>query len=769
MNQILKQIIITSFFVLSMVACKQNNDLLIVVEPNENDLVFNDLARTWDEGMPIGNGLIGGLVWQKDNNLRISLDRSDLWDSRPSKAFADADLNYKWLYNHRINDTYDEALKKLNSFRPGRYAPTKLPGGALEFNIEHLGEPEQVRLYLDNALCEIRWADNVEMQIFTHATNPVGWFRINSNQNGIIPILKTPEYQSDREINEARVGGQGYDILYLDYDMGEVNIDEKSTRYHQKCWGNFYYDIAVKWTKKGDVLEGAWSITSKSSKIKAIQEVNDALTRGFAVDYDSHVKWWKNFWSQSSISIPDTVLQKQWYNEIYKIGAAARANTPPITLQAVWTADDDRLPPWRGDYHHDLNTQLSYWPFYSGNKLEYEQGFVDWLWSQVPENMEFTKRHFGVEGLNVLGMSTLEGKPMFGWIQYGMSPTTSGWLAHHFYLHWKYSNDTEFLKEKAYPYLKNVTKFYENISVKSENGKRKFPISSSPEIFNDSKDAWFTEITNYDLAIVRFVYNAVSEMALQLNLPNEAERFKRSLLEWPEFDLDEENCLTFAPGTPYNKSHRHFSHLMAFHPFGLIEWGNNKQDQEIIKATIKRLDDIGPDYWTGYSYSWLGNLKARAMDGDGAADALRIFAECFCLRNTFHVNGDQSKSGKSKYTYRPFTLEGNFAFASAINEMLIQSHTGVVRLFPAIPSSWKDVSFEKLRTVGAFLVSSEMKNGEVFCIEIESESDGVFRIVNPFDSGKYEIKGNMEIEETGEELKISMAEGQKIMLTAKTN
>jgi hypothetical protein len=741
----------------------------ITVEPSINDLVYTDLAKTWDEGIPIGNGLIGGLVWQKDTKMRISLDRSDLWDTRPSKAFADPELNYNWLIKHRYGDTYDEALKKMNSFRPGRYAPTKLPGGALEFDISALRNSEKVSLYLNNALCEIKWENNAEMQIFTHATYPVGWFRIKTKQNDILPILKMPEYQSDRKINEERVGGQGYDILYLDYELGKVQSDENSIRYHQKGWGDFYYDIAVKWTRKGDIIEGAWSITSKSSKKKASEEVNDAISRGFAADYESHRKWWKEFWSQSSIFLPDTILQKQWYNEIYKIGATARADTPPISLQAVWTADDDRLPPWRGDYHHDLNTQLSYWPFYSGNKLEYEQGFVDWLWNQVPENKRFTKRHFGVDGLNVPGMSTIEGKPMFGWIQYGMSPTTSGWLAHHFYLHWKYSNDLDFLEQKAFPYLKDVATFYENISVKSKNGLRKFPISSSPEIFNDSKEAWFTEITNYDLAIVRFVLNAANEMALALNLTPEAKYFEDMLMEWPEFDLDEENCMTFAPGTPYEESHRHFSHIMAFHPFGIIDWNNGEKDREIIKATIKRLDEVGPDYWTGYSYSWLGNLKARAMDGEGAAEALRTFAECFCLRNTFHVNGDQTKSGKSKYTYRPFTLEGNFAFASAINEMLIQSHTGIIRVFPAVPNSWENVSFNKLRTVGAFLVSSEMKNGEVTKVEIESETGGEFQLANPFTSGKYTISGNLEKHESDGIIKIQTIKGQKIILIAKSN
>jgi len=754
-------------FIVFLIGCGQNKSLNHNLNPGNHDLVFKDLATTWDEGMPIGNGLIGGLVWQKGDNLRISLDRSDLWDLRPSKAFSDPELTYQWLYQHRINGTYDEARKKLNAYRPSRYAPTKLPGGALEFDISSLGAPEQVRLYLEDALCEVKWTEGSEIHIYTHAIHPVGWFKIKTPDNGILPVLKTPEYESGRKLNEGLGPGMGFDILYLEYEQGDVVLYENGASYHQECWGGFYYDIAVKWEKQGDIITGAWSVTSRFSNKSAVTEVEDALRRGFRADLESHSKWWKDFWAQSAITIPDKVLEKQWYNEVYKIGAAARANTPPITLQAVWTADEERLPPWRGDYHHDLNTQLSYWPFYSGNKLEYEQGFVDWLWSLIPVNMEFTQEKFGVEGLNVPGCTTLDGKPMFGWVQYTISPSTSGWLAHHFYLHWKYSNDNNFLEQRAYPYLKNVAEYFENISIRGDNGKRKFPISSSPEIFDNTEKAWFTEITNYDLAIVRFVYSALIEMARELDLPEEAGQFESTLSEWPEFDLDREKCLTFAPGAPYEESHRHFSHLMAFHPFGLIDWGNGEEDREIIRSTIKRLDEVGPDWWCGYSYSWLGNLKARAMDGEGAAEALRIFAECFCLRNTFHANGDQTRSGKSKYTYRPFTLEGNFAFASGMNEMLVQSHTGIIQVFPAIPDAWEDVSFKTLRTMRAFLVSAERKEGKVVKVEVLSETGGRLQLLNPFLPGEFESKGEPEVIENGETLISDMEKGQRLVLMAK--
>ncbi len=76
-------------------------------------------------------------------------------------------------------------------------------------------------------------------------------------------------------------------------------------------------------------------------------------------------------------------------------------------------------------------------------------------------------------------------------------------------------------------------------------------------------------------------------------------------------------------------------------------------------------------------------MEARVKHGDEAAEALRTFASCFVLRNSFHANGDQTKSGKSRFTYRPFTLEGNFAYASGLLEMLLQSQTGVIEVFPA--------------------------------------------------------------------------------------
>jgi alpha-L-fucosidase 2 len=158
----------------------------------------------------------------------------------------------------------------------------------------------------------------------------------------------------------------------------------------------------------------------------------------------------------------------------------------------------------------------------------------------------------------------------------------------------------------------------------------------------------------------------------------------------------------------------------------------------------------------------VASFYARALDGENAAEYLRKFATSFRLRNSFHVNGDQSGKGYSKFTYRPFTLEGNFAAASSLMEMLIQSHTGVVRLFPAIPKDWDDCSFKTLRTEGAFLVSAERAGGKTTRVEIVSEKGGRFEMLNPF--GESFASHGAKLTKDGLTLVAEFEPGQKLVI-----
>ena len=700
------------------------------VTPSESDLVFTGLARSWDEAMPLGNAAVGALVWQRDSSLRLSLDRTDLWDLRPVDSLSGDNFRFSWVKEHIRTKDYLPVQKKLDWPYDMNPAPSKIPGAAIEFPLEKIGAPTQVRLYLNNALCEANWADGTQMQTFVHATEPVGWFVFRNLKTPIEPSILTPVYNKTKPDGSLDpVSGQ--DLHRLGYQQGETVREGNRITYHQKGYGDFWYDVVVCWKQEGETLYGTWSVTSSLSGEKAAEKAEAALQRGLKQDYQAHLEYWNKYWAQSSVTLPDSILQKQYQNEMYKFASTTREHSYPISLQAVWTADNGKLPPWKGDYHHDLNTQLSYWPAYTGNHLTEGMGYLNTLWNQRDTYKRYTRQYFGTEGMNIPGVCTLTGEPMGGWIQYSMSQTVAAWLAQHFYLHWKYSADRTFLKERAYPFLKDVAIYLEQVSEVTPEGVRKLEFSSSPEVFDNSLQAWFSDMTNYDLAMMHFLFKAAAELAHELNLTDESSHWAALEAQLPDYDVDEEGCLTFAKGYPYNESHRHFSHAMAIHPMGLIDWSDGEKSQHIIRATLKRLDEVGPDYWTGYSYSWLANMKARAFDGKGAAQALRTFAECFCLKNTFHTNGDQTKSGKSRFTYRPFTLEGNFAFASGIQEMLLQSHTGTIRIFPALPEEWKDVSFEGLRAMGAFLVSAQMEGGEITRVRIYSEKGGMLKIARP--------------------------------------
>lgn len=731
--------------------------------PSPYDQVFDNLASSWDEGVPQGNSIVGSLIWQKGNSLRFSLDRIDLWDLRPTEFTSTEQFRFKWVKEHVDQNNYGPVQQALDAPYNTLPGPSKIPGAAMEFDTAALGKVKSSHLYLKDALCEVVWESGAKMQAFVHATLPVGYFRFEGVDESFTPRLVPPTYNVENTAGNDN-SHAGADLNRLGYPQGKVQTGTNTTTYHQPGWKDFYYDIAITWKREGKTLTGVWSVTSSLVKEKAADLAQKNLATGEKDLFSSHQNWWKNFWGRSAIRIPDEVLEKQYYNEIYKFGSIARENSYPISLQAVWTADNGKLPPWKGDYHHDLNTQLSYWPCYTGNYLTEGLGYLNTLWNQRETSRAYTKHFFEAGGINVPGVCTLLGEPMGGWVQYSCSPTVAAWLSQHFYLHWKYSQDKAWLAQKGYPYLKEVATFLEEFT-SLDNGQRKLPLSSSPEIHDNSIRAWFKDTTNYDLSLMINAFQAASEMADALGKKKEAAHWKEIAGQFPAFNLDENNALTFAPGDPYRGSHRHFSHAMAIHPLGLLDWSHGEKDQKIIKATIADLDKYGPGAWVGYSYSWLGNMKARAMDGDGAASALRDFAQCFCLRNTFHVNGDQTKSGKSGFTYRPFTLEGNFAFASGIQEMLIQSHTDTVRLFPAIPDSWADVSFHTLRTQGAFLVSAERKNSKMDKVTILSEKGGSLKMLNPFQGGKFKTTGGT-FKHEGNNLLLTFKPGETMTLTA---
>jgi hypothetical protein len=221
-------------------------------------------------------------------------------------------------------------------------------------------------------------------------------------------------------------------------------------------------------------------------------------------------------------------------------------------------------------------------------------------------------------------------------------------------------------------------------------------------------------------------------MARAMSMESEAVHWDELAASLPDYALSPNREMKFAPTLAYNQSHRHFSHLLAIYPLGLIRWEDGDSSREVIRKSLRLVDSIGPSQWTGYSYAWQAALKARARDGNGAAKALTTFADGFCSINGFHVNGDQSGKNYSSFKYRPFTLEGNFAFAAGVQEMMIQSHTDTILVMPAVPESWQNIAFTRLRSEGGFLISATKENGKVKQVVVTADVDGFVYIRIPY-------------------------------------
>jgi len=195
------------FINLSFVLCCFFHSNILTAQPKPSDnLQFDSLATRWDEGMPLGNGWLGELIWKKDNKLRISLDRVDLWDDRPMPKIDQ--LKFKWVVARVNKGQYDTVHKIGDDPYDRSPAPTKIPGAALEFNYSSFGKVISNILDIKTALNTIKFENGTVLYNYVHATDEIGYFEFENmpvsqsgiNENSILPELIIPNYNNLKTI-----------------------------------------------------------------------------------------------------------------------------------------------------------------------------------------------------------------------------------------------------------------------------------------------------------------------------------------------------------------------------------------------------------------------------------------------------------------------------------------------------------------------------------------------------------------------------------------
>ena len=247
----------------------------------EHDLISNTLAKSWDEGMPLGNAVIGSLVWEKEGRLRMSLDNVNLWDLRPMENLNTPEYKFSWVYEQWKNDNYKAVQDKFDAPYDRSPAPSKIPGAGLEFNIDGLGKVDSTRLSVKDAACKVNWSNGTEFQTFVHASEKVGWFKFKNVPEGFKPILIPPAYNIEGESKEdSPVTGQ--DLRRLEYPEGKIVETENEINYTQEGWGGFSYKVSVKWQRQGNGLEGCWSISAHFPENRTRRNISRNCPKGMA-------------------------------------------------------------------------------------------------------------------------------------------------------------------------------------------------------------------------------------------------------------------------------------------------------------------------------------------------------------------------------------------------------------------------------------------------------------------------------------------------------
>lgn len=699
------------------------------------------IAR-WDEAIPLGNGLMGVLVWGDRNVLRLSLDRGDVWDTRLPEAFKATDWTYATMQRLKAAGDHATHVKMFDEPYDQIAYPTKLPVGRLEIT---LPEETTISEFLLDAVFgrATVWTEKPSGPAPARAHSPLTVGMHGREATAVVTGL--PEGVSFRVMRP-----EGLDRLH--YPEAQHGFDADSSWYVQKTLeGLEWAVVAVRFhsvpPNRGQphIRAIAVSIATNAEGAEPLKVARARAAREadvYRAAASGRAEAMRGGMSRSSVTVPDARLQRHYDLCKYLYVAGSRPDAPPMALQGVWTADDGGLPPWKGDYHNNLNTQMTYAGYQTAGLFEQGLSWVNFNWGLMPAYQEFARTFYGIQdgkAAVIPGVMTLKGQPMGGWGQYSLSPTNGAWVAHNVYLHWRFTADAEFLRKRARPFCEAIARGLRAFLAPGEDGFLRLPLSTSPEIFDNSPRAWLKPNSNYDQSLMRWLFAACAEMAAADGDQAAAGEYRDVLRRLKPLDADETG-LTFATGEPYSQSHRHFSHAMAIYPLGTLHIEGSDADRELIRRTLAQLEAKGTDWWTGYSFAWMSAMLARCGHADKALEFLTKYL-AFTGRNGFHLNGDQTNSGLSKFTYRPFTLEGNFMAMQAVHEMLLQSWSPVaegsaarpiVRVFPAVAKSWADVSFENLRAEGGLKVSAARRGGVTRWVRIEVEKDADVRLREPF-------------------------------------
>jgi alpha-L-fucosidase 2 len=689
------------------------------------------LPRT-HTGIALGNGNFGALAWGEDR-LCITVNRSDFWDHRNGETVPE------WASYDRVKAAVgqpgeqDTVMWIFNDPEnpPPEWKSSRLPFGRFEFVFADGIVPKRALLSPETGLLRVELSDGAALELAMAMDSHVLAVRDAAKAVVDVHVRTAWEWTADglrrrglAEPEHIREAGTDGWVQVLPEDPAMAALCRRTAEGCLLC------------VERGDDGPAALAVASEA--------LAQGTSLGMSSLFGDTQRWWQAYWRDvPEVELPDEDLSRLLRYFVYRFGAATAPGGHAAGLQGPW-AEEYQMMPWNGDYHFNVNVQEVYTLAVHAGHPAHLLPLFDMLEAEPFYNImrQTAKRVYGVDdGLVITHAVDDRGRQVGGLSGASvLDQACGGWTAQLYWLYYQYTGDVTFLRDRAYPFLRGMMRAYEGMLAKRD-GRYHIPASISAEYRGHNahgEEVRHGPDPSYQIACIHMLLGALFEACGVLEIEPEA-TWRDIQANLPLYTLvgePEKPRIGVWEGQDLTECHRHHSHLACIYPFDTLD-ATTPEMQAVVDNSINHWISMGMGEWSEWCFPWAAILQARVGLNEGPKTLLSMWRDVFINEGLTTVylprsrgitNHRQEKTLVPLETNEVMQLDGTSGGATAMYEMLAHVRRGVIRIFPGVPSAWRDVAFSRMPLPGMARLSARKQNGRFLEAELVSLRGGTYRV-----------------------------------------